>query len=145
MFSPRACSTNEHDELNSVVWGRTRRPALSSCQSGFSFSRSFTPRCHQLARSEVSLRHWRCRLLPSVTSLIISWRLVFCLTHRDKVENTAHTHNSDTKSRRKVSAEDSSVNRSLVFMCTNTSTLSHVWIQTTGRHSTVFCSDDYTE
>lgn len=72
--------------------GRTRCPLLSSRQSGYCLPHSLTPRCHQLARAQVSLRHRRCCLPPSVTSLIISLRWVCYLTHRDEEENTARTH-----------------------------------------------------
>lgn len=76
--------------------GRIRCPLLSSCQSGCCLSHSLAPRCHQLARAQVSLRHPRCCLPPSVTSLIISLRLVRYLTHRDEAEHTVRTHIHDT-------------------------------------------------
>lgn len=157
MFSPPECSTNEHDWFNSVVWGLDPLSALfSSCQSGYCLSHSLAPQCHQLARAQVSLRHRRCCLPPSVTSLIISVRWLHYLTHRNEVGNTARAHtdahtrhidttlatHDNTHPNRKWPPWERRTHRKHTLHV-YVPTRSHAWTQSMCQHLSVFCSDNY--
>lgn len=114
--------------------GQTRCPLLSSRQSGNCLPHSLTPRCHQLARAQVSLRHRRCSLPPSVISLIISLRWARYLTHRDEEEKKKPSTHAYTAHRHKIpthiqvhtcgkwppsKTHTHTINTVYVFMCTN--------------------------
>lgn len=138
-----------------IQWceGWTCCPLLSSCQSGYCLSHSLAPRCHQLARAQVSLRHRYCCLPPSVTSLIISLRWVHYLTHRGEEGNTAHAHTNTTYRHKAallcitthILVESGHRERHTIekthttCLCAQTPTHIHAWTQSMCQHLSVFC------